>query len=101
MAIFQVAKQNYANARQKSESPNACYSPLNGISHAGHITRGWDLQRKGIFKSEFNHSKHTCQVMSEGASEMRDYSKLQNEDSNKKNQLFLTVQNISLDDADP
>lgn len=29
--------------RQKSESPNACYSPLNGISHAGHITRGWDL----------------------------------------------------------
>ena len=40
MALFQVAKQNYANARQKSESPNACYSPLNGISHAGHITRG-------------------------------------------------------------
>lgn len=43
MALFQVAKQNYANGRQKSESPNACYSPLNGISHAGHITRGWDL----------------------------------------------------------
>lgn len=40
MALFQVAKQNYANTRQKSESPNACYSPLNGISHAGHITRG-------------------------------------------------------------
>lgn len=38
MALFQVAKQNYANARQKSESPNACYSPFNGISHAGHIT---------------------------------------------------------------
>lgn len=40
MALFQVAKQNYANTRRKSESPNACFSPLNGISHAGHIT-GW------------------------------------------------------------
>lgn len=60
MALFQVAKQNYANARQKSESPNACYSPLNGISHAGHITRGWDLQSKGIFKSESSE----CQVKS-------------------------------------
>lgn len=40
MALFQVAKQNYANARQKSESPNACYSPFNGINHAGHITGG-------------------------------------------------------------
>lgn len=39
-------------------SPNACYSPLNGISHAGHITGVgvgcWDLGRKGIFKSEFS-----------------------------------------------
>lgn len=65
MALFQVAKQNYAKARQKSESPNACYSTFNGISHAGHITGevgrerrgGWDLGRKGIFKSEFSRYK--------------------------------------------
>jgi len=43
MALFQVAKHNYANEKHKSESPNACYSPLRGIRHAGHITRGWDL----------------------------------------------------------
>lgn len=43
MALFQAAKQNYANRRQNIESPDARCSPLNGISEAGHITWGWDL----------------------------------------------------------
>lgn len=76
MAPFQVAKQNYANRRKKTESSNARYSPLKGIIHAGHITWGWDLQRIGIFKSEFSHSEHTYQVKSGRLSAMCLYLEL-------------------------
>lgn len=107
IALFQVAKQNYADARQKSESPNACYSPLNGISHAGHITWGWDLQRKGIFKSEFNRSK--TQEPSQVRGSIRkgrllktaQWTRLQ-KNSPKKikiNLLCLILPNISLDEV--